>query len=355
MTRVVFITQRFDPGDPNLAIVVPQVAAIARRVDEVVVVADTVEAGSLPPNARAHSFRSKTKLGRGLRLLVIVARELPGLRRGGAVVAHMCPVYAIVVAPLVRPARVPLVMWWSHWKMDAVVRTAERVCTRVVSVAPGTFPHPSAKLVTVGQAIDVGSFPERTGERAEGPLRAVVIGRYSPAKGIGTVLRALKLATDRGVDLELEVYGPAANAEARAERDALQALVEELALGERARLHGAVSRGEVIRLLGAADVLVNNAPGGADRVVYEAGASGIPVLASNRAHADFLAPDAFFDRGDAEELARRLEALAALPAAARDQIGRRLRERVARENSVDSWAAGLLAAAGITGHLDELD
>ena len=347
MRRVVFITQQFDPSDPNLAIVVPQVAAIAHRVDEVVVVADTVVEGSLPANARAHSFHSKTKLGRGLRLLLIVARELPGLRRGGAVVAHMCPVYAIVVAPLVRPARVPLLMWWSHWKMDAVVRAAERICTRVVTVAPGTFPHPSAKLVTVGQAIDVGSFPERTGERAEGPLRVLVIGRYSPAKGVATVLRALRLATDRGADLQLDVYGPAANAEARAERDGLESLVHELGLGERVRLHGAVSRSEVIRLLRTADILVNNAPGGADRIVYEAGASGIPVLASNRAHADFLEPDAFFDRDDAAGLAGKLEALAALPAAARDQIGRRLRDLVARENSVDSWATGLLAAAGI--------
>ena len=327
----------------------PQLAAIARRVDEVVVVADTVVTSALPANARAYSFRSKTKLGRGLRLLLIVARELPGLRRGGAVVAHMCPVYAIVVAPIVRPARVPLLMWWSHWKMDAVVRTAERLSTRVVSVAPGTFPHPSAKLVTVGQAIDVDSFPERSGERAEGSLRTLVIGRYSAAKGVRTILRALKLANDRGADLQLDVYGPASNAEARTERDALQSLVDELALGERVRLHGAVSRSEVVRLLGAADLLVNNAPGGADRVVYEAGASGIPVLASNRAHADFLAADAFFDRDDAEELARKLEALAALPAAARDQIGRRLRDLVARENSVDSWATGLLAAARITG------
>ena len=336
MTRVVFITQQFDPEDSNLAIVVPQVAAIARLVDEVVVIADRIVPAVLPPNARAHSFHSRTKLGRGLRLLRAVAGELPGLRRGGAVVAHMCPVYAITVAPLVRPARVPLVMWWSHWKMDAVVRTAERVCTRVVSVAPGTFPGASKKLVTIGQAIDVQSFPVRSQQRADGPLRALVIGRYSPAKG------------DRGVDMRLDVYGPAETAEARAERDALQRLVDELDLGARVQLHGAVARAEAIRLLGGADLLVNNAPGGADRVVYEAGASGIPVLASNRAHAGFLDPDSFFDRNDAEALAGRLAAIAALTPAERDEVGRRLRDRVERENSVDSWATGLLRAAGIT-------
>jgi glycosyltransferase involved in cell wall biosynthesis len=347
LSRVVFITQQFDPDDPNLAIVPAQVAAIARRVDEVVVVADRIVSAALPPNGRAHSFQSRWKLVRGLRLLGAVARELPGLRRGGAVVAHMCPVYAIVVAPIVRPARVPLVMWWSHWKMDVVVRTAERVCTRVVSVAPGTFPGPSRKLATVGQAIDVESFPARSGERATGPLRAVVLGRYSPAKGVGTILRAVRLVLDRGVDLRLDVYGNTPNDEAREERGVLARAVDDLGLTERVQLHDAVARAEAIRLLGQADLLVNNAPGGADRVVYEAGASGIPVIASNRAHADFLDPDAFFERDDAEGLADRIAALAALSPAERDEIGRRLRDRVQRENSVDSWATGLLAAAGV--------
>jgi glycosyltransferase involved in cell wall biosynthesis len=348
LTRVLFITQQFDPDDANLAIVPAQVAAIARRVDEVVVVADRIVPAALPPNARGYSFHSRTKAGRGLRLLRVVARELPGLRRGGAVIAHMCPVYAITVAPVVRPAGVPLVLWWSHWKLDAVVRTAERVSTRVVSVAPGTFPGASGKLVTVGQAIDVASFPERSRERPDGPLRAVVIGRYSPAKGVGTILRALRLALDRGVDLRLDVYGNSPNDEARLERDALQRLVGELDLGSRAQLHDAVTRAEVIWLLGQADLLVNNAPGGADRVVFEAGASGIPVLASNRSLAGFLDADAFFDRDDAEELAGKLAAIAALSPAERDETGRRLHDRVERENSVDSWATGLLRAAGIT-------
>ena len=127
MSRVVFITQQFDPDDPNLGIVVAQVAAIARRVDEVVVVADRVVASALSANARGRSFHARTQFGRGLRLLSAVARELPGLRRGGAVIAHQIPLYAIVVAPLVRPARVPLVLWWSHWKLDRVVRLAEAV------------------------------------------------------------------------------------------------------------------------------------------------------------------------------------------------------------------------------------
>jgi glycosyltransferase involved in cell wall biosynthesis len=347
LTRVVFVTQQFDPDDPMLATTVPQVAAIARRVSEVVVVADRVVPGALPPNARAHSFHAATKAGRGARLLRAVGRELPGLRRGGAVVAHMCPVYAIDVAPLVRPAGVPLVLWWSHWKLDRVVRLAERVSTAVVSVGPTTFPMPSAKLTTVGQAIDVASFPARDGYAHDGPLRVVVANRYSPAKGVDTILRATRLALDAGAELRLDVYGPAPNAEAVAERARLERLVGELGLTGRVELHGGVTRAEIVELLGEADLLVNNAPGGADRIVYEAAAAGVPVLASNPAHVNVLDEDAFFDRDDADGLAAKLTAVASLSPAERADVGRRLRERARNGHSVDSWAAGLLRAAGL--------
>ncbi len=333
MTRVVFVTQQFDPDDPNLGIVVSQVAALARRVGEVVVVADRVVASALPPNARAYSFRARTQLGRGARLLAAVARELRGL---DAVIAHQVPLYAIVLAPLVRPARVPLLLWWSHWKLDLVVRTAEAVSTRVVTVGPTTFPKPSRKLVAVGQAIDVDRFASEH-EPHDGPLRAVVIGRYSPAKGVDTIVRAVALAAG----VRLDVYGPAPNGEARRERAELERLVGELGLADRVALHGALRRDEVARVLAGADVLVNNAPGGADRIVYEAAASGVPVLASNPAHADLLEADAFYPRGDASALAAKLRALAV---ADRDEIGRRLRERVRRDHSVDSWADGVLRA-----------
>jgi glycosyltransferase involved in cell wall biosynthesis len=339
LTRVVFVTQQFDPDDPNLGIVVAQVAALARLVDEVVVVADRVVASALPANARGRSFRSRTQVGRGLRLLAAVARELPGLRRGGFVLAHQIPLYAIVLAPLVRPARVPLLLWWSHWKLDRVVRLAEAVSTCVVTVNETTFPKRSSKLVAIGQAIDVDRFA--VDRLPHDGFRALVIGRYSPAKGVETIIRAVAQVPE----VRLDVYGPEPNEEAREERARLEALVEELGLSARVGLHGAVTRKQVVDLLGGADVLVNNAPGGADRIVYEAAAAGVPVLASNRAHADLLAAEALFERGDVQAVARKLSALRLADRAA---VGEALRTRVVGAHSVDSWAAGVVRAAGLT-------
>jgi hypothetical protein len=84
-------------------------------------------------------------------------------------------------------------------------------------------------------------------------------------------------------------------------------------------------------------VLINNMRAGApDKVVYEAAASCLPVLASNPVFDDLLPAELRFDRDDPESLAERLRSL--------DPRRRpELREIVRERHSVEHWADGLLA------------
>jgi glycosyltransferase involved in cell wall biosynthesis len=79
--------------------------------------------------------------------------------------------------------------------------------------------------------------------------------------------------------------------------------------------------------------------GAPDKVVYEAAATCLPVFASNPIFEDLLPPELRFPRRDDEALADRLRQLASLD---RRAIGRRLREQVERDHSVDHWAEGVL-------------
>jgi glycosyltransferase involved in cell wall biosynthesis len=80
--------------------------------------------------------------------------------------------------------------------------------------------------------------------------------------------------------------------------------------------------------------------------VYEAAAACLPVLASNPVFDDlFDGYPLFFERESPQSLAERLQWFAGLGAAERVEIGRTLRERVARKHSVETWADGVLAAA----------
>jgi glycosyltransferase involved in cell wall biosynthesis len=344
--RLIFITQQVDPGHPALAATVPKIRALAERCDEVVVLADRVIPGTLPGNCRSLSFASATRPGRGLRFEAALSRELSRKPRPSAVLAHMCPIYAVLAAPLARPLGVKVVLWFTHWKETRTLRLAERLSNSVVTVDRRSFPLDSPKVEAIGHGIDLAEFARASAAPRHEDFRAVALGRYSRAKGLETVIRAAGLAGDRGLDLRLEVFGPALNVPEREHRAELERLVAELGLEKRVALRHAVLRAEVPEVLARADVLVNNMEAGApDKVVYEAAASARPVLASNRVFDELFAGlemQLEFPRDDPERLADRLAQLAALPGEERIALGEALRERVAERHSVQHWADRIL-------------
>jgi glycosyltransferase involved in cell wall biosynthesis len=245
----------------------------------------------------------------------------------------MIPVYVLLAAPLVRPRRIPLLLWYTHWKASATLRLAERLVTGIVSVDRRSFPLESAKVRPIGHGIDVSEF-DCSDRRGRKGVRALVLGRYSPAKGIETILRGA--AQVEGV--EVEVRGTSLNGLEERHRRELEGL--GVPLGD------AVPHAQVPALLARADVLVNNMEAGApDKVVYEAAAACLPVLASNPVFDElFDGYELSFARESPESLAQRLRWFSALGDEEREEIGRTLRERVAQRHSVESWAEGVLAA-----------
>jgi len=316
MRRLIFITQQVDPAHPALAATVAKLRALAARVDEVVVLADGAVPDALPTNARVHRFASRAKLGRGLRFEGALARELP--RRPIAVVAHMCPIYAVLAAPLARPLGVPVILWYTHWHASPTLRAAARAATAIASVDTRSFPLDSPKVQAIGHGIDLDEFPCRARDSRDG-LHLLALGRYSPAKGLDTVLRALRRAVDRGLDVQLSAHGPTLSDLERDHRAELQRLVTELRLGDRARLNGPVERAQVPELFAANDLLVNNMRAGApDKVVYEAAASCVPVLASNPVFDSLLPDELRFNRDPFDALIVAAAQTAGVPLVTRD-------------------------------------
>jgi glycosyltransferase involved in cell wall biosynthesis len=330
MRRLVFLTQSVDPAHPVLAATIPKIRALAERVDEVVVLAQSGGGGGLPGNVQVRTFGASSRAQRVWRFERELARALPA----DAVVAHMIPAYVVLAAPMVRARRTPLLLWYTHWKASSTLRAAARLATAIVSVDRRSFPLTSPKVRPIGHGIDVNEFActDRTGRSG---VRALVLGRYSPAKGIETILRAVQQVDGT----EVQLHGVALNGLERRHRTDLEKL--GIPLGD------AVPRTQVPELFARSDVLVNNMEAGApDKVVYEAAAACLPVLASNPVFDELF--DGFpllFERDSPESLAGRLRWFAGLDEGERAEIGRTLRERVAERHSVGTWADGILAAA----------
>jgi glycosyltransferase involved in cell wall biosynthesis len=337
MRRFVFITQVVDPDHPALGATVAKIEALAAEFDELVVLALDGRPDVVPTNCRLLTFGGGSRAARVARFaqqLTVAFRTRPD-----AVLAHMAPVYAVLAAPWCRPRRIPLLLWYTHWRATNMLRAALLVADAVVSVDRRSFPLDSDKVVAVGHGIDLRDFPcvERTS--GDGALRALSLGRYSSAKGIDTVVRAV--ATLPAVTLVH--HGPTLTDEEAAHRRELARLVDDLGVADRVTLGDAVPRRDVPGLFADADVLVNNMRAGApDKVVFEAGAACLPVLASNPVFDDLL-PDALrFPREDAGALAVRL---AALTPERRAGLGHDLHERVATGHSTRHWAEAVLGVA----------
>ncbi|RDI74287.1 Glycosyltransferase [Gaiella occulta] len=338
MTRLVFITQQVDPESPVLGATVAKIRALAGLVDEVVVIADGAVEGALPANCRVRTFRAPSRAGRGARFEAALARELGRRARPAALVAHMCPIYALLAAPLARPLGVRVLLWYTHWRASRLLAAAERVASAVITVDRRSFPLASRKVVPIGHGIDLSGYP-CVDRPARDALALLMLGRTSPAKGIATVIRAVASVPD----VVLAQYGPSLTDEERRHRVELERLVAELGVGDRVAIGDGVAAGEVPGLLAAADCLVNNMRSGAtDKVVFEAAATCLPVLASNPALDTLLPPHLLFPRDDAAALAARIGEIARADRAA---IGRELRARVERAHSVESWAERVLAVA----------
>ena len=229
-----------------------------------------------------------------MRFEAALARELARSPRPTAVVAHMCPIYAVLAAPLARPLGVRVLLWFTHWRSSRLLRAAERAATDVITVERRSFPLDSRKVIPIGHGIDLTEFAcvERT--RAVTPA-LLSLGRTSPAKGLETVIRAV--AEVPGA--RLSQVGPSLTDEERSHRARLERLVGELGVEDRVEIAPPVPRQEVVRLLASADALVNNMRAGAtDKVVFEAAATCLPVLASNPALGDFLPESMRFPRDD---------------------------------------------------------
>jgi glycosyltransferase involved in cell wall biosynthesis len=331
--RVVFVTQAADPAHPVLGATLPKIRALAARVDEVVVIGDSVVAGALPENCRAKSFAAPSQAARGARYVAALAPEL--VQRPVAVVAHMAPVFAVLAAPLARPLRAPLLLWFTQQAGGAALQAAERVVDKVLTVDVRSVPLHSQKVRAIGHGIDVAALPCVPERRP--PLRRLLgLGRYAPVKGWETVLRGLTELPEA----TLSLHGPMLTEGDELERPRLERLAAELGVGDRVTFGADVPYAQVPQLLGLADAVVNATRGNAaDKVVYEAAAACLPVFAASPVF-DTLLPEALRFHGDypsslAEKI-RTYDGGAGMP----------LRERVQAEHSADHWAERVLEEAG---------
>ncbi|MFL5766698.1 MAG: glycosyltransferase family 4 protein [Actinomycetota bacterium] len=350
MTSLVFVTQLIDPEDPALGFVCGWISALAEKLDRVDVVANEVRCvPNFPGDVVIHSLgkeRGIGRIGRGLRFQRTLA-SLFAERKPVAVLAHMCPDYLTLGAPLAKAYGVRSMLWFAHPANSWRLATAERLADRVLTSLPGSYPRASQKVRVIGQAIDTRRLDFRPAELNSGAPRIVAMGRTSRSKGFDTIIRGVALLRRRGIAATLKIIGPSTTEAERRHRDVLAKLTADLGLVGTVTVTDGVPPHRVPTEIRGADVLANAmVAGSGDKVVFEALALGLPVVVSNPAFGDLVdgvGPRFRFRPDDPEDLA---DCLSSLTQTEMGDALRVLRSRVERQHSLDHWADAVLEAAG---------
>ena len=255
----------------------------------------------------------------------------------------MCPIYAVLAAPLARPLGTKVFLWYAHWNRTRMLEAAVRASNLVLSVDAALRPR------DVGQGRRHRPRHRRLRlHLRSGPARArrselSALGRYSAAKGLDPIIRAVARVRSEGLDVELRTHGTASSAAEAATLDELRALVAELGVAESVELGGPIPRTEIPALLVASHALVNNMRPGAPGQGRLRGRRGVPAgdrleSALRRAARRPRAAAALSHWTTSTVSQRAIAAVGSLDSDARGAIGTTLRERVLARHSVDSWA-----------------
>ena len=141
------------------------------------------------------------------------------------------------------------------------------------------------KVRVVHCGVDPRVFTPREHEppsvNEQGPIHLLCVASYEEVKGHRYLIEACGHLRQRGVDFHLDLVG---EGPCRAE---VEKRISDAGLGDRIHMHGAQARDEVVRMMGAADVVclpsVPTAQGkreGIPVVLMEAMASAVPVVSS---------------------------------------------------------------------------
>lgn len=215
--------------------------------------------------------------------------------------------------------------------------------------------HERDRIVVIHCGTDSSAFARPVGARADDrpadrALRIACVASLEEVKGHRFLVHACHLLAERGVDVRLDLVGDGA---LRAE---VEAQVEELDLGGRVTLHGAVPRPVVGRILSEADVFVlashptrSGRREGIPVALMEAMMSELPIVASDLSGIPELVDDGrtgyLVPSGDPEALAERLERFVGEPALRR-AFGRAGRAKVEAEFDILRNARNLLDEMG---------
>lgn len=332
---LLFVTQRVDADDRNLAVHVRWLRWFGEQCGQVRVIAQAVGRSTLPTNVDVRSLGKERGATRVRQLFTLWRETFSSIRDVDAVFVLMSPLYVLLLCPIAWWYQKPIYLWYTHKHVSWTLRAAVFCVRHVFSASPESFRLKTLKVVYTGHAIDTDFFhPAEEGHREKGAF--VTVGRISRAKRIEFMIDAVELLRAKGASVKLDVIGEPVLEEDREYMDALRSSVMRRGL-DWVWFLGGQSPEEVRAAYQHASVCLNaSLTGSLDKALLEAMACGCPVVTTNIAFAKIV-PEGFVQEDTVEAFSVLLERILSRHASSSSY-----REHVLKDHQLSNTLSNIL-------------
>lgn len=273
--RLLFITQKINTNDDDLAFVILWIKEFIRQGVEVEVIC--LERGVFDDSFALYSLGKERGYGRLRRVLRFFS--LIFSLSYDRVFVHMNPEYVTVGGWYWWLRRIPIYLWYTHYTMHVHLWLSGIFCARMFAATNQSLPQyeGNPKKIVTGHGIPTdywldGDSPQPVADTH----KLLTVHRLSRSKRVEVVLHALALLP---AEYSLTVYGRPVDAVYFAE---LEALVVSLGLTDRVTFAGPVPMDKLKDIYSNFRVMVNMASETIDKTMVESMLFGIYPVTTPR-------------------------------------------------------------------------
>jgi len=295
-TKLLFITQKINQNDDDLAFVILWIKEFIKQGIEVQVIC--LEKGDFDNSFPVYSLgkeEGKGKIARVFRFWKLIFSL-----KYNRVFVHMNPEYFTLSGWYWRLRRVPMYLWYTHYKMHIHMRLAGFFCQRMFAATKQSLPQyeGSPKKIITGHGIDLNFWLKDAGngDNNNPAENLLTIHRLCRSKRLELGIKALKYLPE---DYQLDVYGRDVE---RDYADEMRVLVKSGKLENRVNFKESLPMPEVRNLYKKYRVMVNMASETIDKTMLEGMLFGVyPV--TTKGNSEAIGLPISLEHDDPEEIA----------------------------------------------------
>ena len=343
--KLLITTQKVDIDDSLLGFFHNWLEKFAKNFDLITVICLKKGKYSLPNNVKVLSLGKekleirnwKLEIFKKLKYLFNFFRYILRERKNYDVVfVHMNPIYVILGGWLWKSWNKKICLWFNHRYGSWTAKRAIKMANFVFYTSPFSFASKFKKAKIMPAGIDTEKFKSKVKSQKSKVKNSILyLGRISPIKNLDILIQAVNLLDKQGINFILNIIGEPGEKDGEY-FEKIKSLSKDLEAKEKIRFLREIPNYKAPEIYNQNEVFVNlTNPGSLDKTTLEAMACETLTMVSNKSFYDVLPKELIFKERDAKDLAKKLESVFKWQAEDRKIIGRKLRDFVVKNHSLN--------------------